>query len=327
MYRNNHWLYKVLADPDATESHWLRAAQLLHEKTIESKASNPGAFCAMLTGGFVAIALALSSCLFVRIGYDWGYDAIEAAFGQEHAADQGMIASFSLPSIIFPLLFGIYLAFAKRHFGGERRWLGLLFAVIAGEAIFFNVQFPDGHHPLVACATFLAVAEVAGICAFTLGHKLSRATAVFWRWNGGPIPKRLLVANLIYVLPAGLYGVLGLSDAVSLYLPYAVEVSAYAGLLGLVGMWCGWSMRSPRVSMTRAYLVVSPILVANALNVLANMASLFLDRMGIGADLGWRALASALLIALVSATAPFWGLTIAWYLRRKRTGASCVVAR
>jgi hypothetical protein len=71
--------------------------------------------------------------------------------------------------------------------------------------------------------------------------------------------------------------------------------------------------------------VLSPIFVCNALNVILNLLSLAFESVGMGADLGWRALLSAVLINCVAYLSMYVGLRIPKSMPGRAPGSRLVL--
>ncbi len=230
--------------------------------------------------------MTVSSVLLVRAGYDWGYKLVALLFQQTSALNQGIIANFSIAHVVFPVCVGILFAGRVRATHAFKlKWILLL--SIAGAAVWDSLVDDD----LFLRAAEVLLAAVCGLVAYALT-----------RWNRSR--NRISNLNLPELWNVPILGTLFISSAICAVsssdrlLP--VEICSYAGCILLISYLCRSRERSLWADLESALLVLSPIFVCNALNLVGNILSLGLDGFGAGADLGWRALLSALTINLVA---------------------------
>ncbi len=296
--------YRIVSDPFAPEEEWMAAALSLPQVVRIDARTSVLQEAKKISSYRHVTALAvmtISSVFLVRGGYDWGYKLVDLMVSQDHGVNQGIIANFSLAHIVFPVCFGILVAGRVR--GDHATKLKWILAVsIIGAAIWDSLIDDD----LFFRAAEILLAGASGVVAYLLT-----------RWNRA----RLRVSNLnlpeLWNLPV--LGTLIVSSAIVAFTSterlFALEVTAYAGAIGLVSYLSRSSVRSKRPDFENALLVLSPVFVCNALNVVLNLLSLVIDPFKLGADLGWRALLSAVLINCVSYAALYAGLRLPKQLR------------
>ncbi|MBI2809482.1 MAG: hypothetical protein HYX67_01435 [Candidatus Melainabacteria bacterium] len=289
--------YRIVSDPFAPEEEWMAAAlslpQVVKTETRTSILEQARKISSFRNVTALAI-MTISSVFLVRGGYDWGYKVVDLMFSQDRALNQGIIANFSIAHIVFPVCFGILIAGRVR--GNHVTKLKWILAVsVIGAAVWDSLVDDD----LFFRAGELAFAATSGVVAYLLT-----------RWNRA----RLRVSNLnlpeLWNLPV--LGTLIASSAIVAFTSterfFALELIAYTVAIGLISYLSRSSVRSKRPDFESALLVLSPIFVCNALNVILNLLSLAFDPVKMGADLGWRALLSAVLINCVAYAALYAGL-------------------
>jgi len=293
--------YRIVSDPFAPEEEWIAAALSLPaaaKNETQTRIRSSVLEQARKVSSFKTVtALAImtvSSVYLVRGGYDWGYKIVDLMFSQQAALNQGIIANFSIAHVVFPVCLGILIAGRVRgNHATKLKWI--LAVSIIGAAVWDSLVDDD----LFFRAAEIAVAAVSGVVAYTMT-----------RWNRA----RLRVSNLN--LPVlwnwQVLGTLTVSSTIVAFTStdrlFPVELIAYASSIGLISYLSRASMRCKRPEFESALLVLSPVFVCNALNVILNLISLGLDQFKLGADLGWRALLSAVLINCVAYLALYVGL-------------------
>ncbi|CAN5412105.1 hypothetical protein BH10CYA1_BH10CYA1_01600 [soil metagenome] len=302
--------YRIVSDPFAPEEEWIVAALSLPQVVKTESRTSILQQARKISSFRNATALAImtvSSVFLVRGGYDWGYKIVDLMFSQERALNQGMIANFSLAHLVFPVCFGILIAGRVR--GSHATKLKWILAVsVIGAAVWDSLVDDD----LFFRAAEIAFAGASGVVAYLLT-----------RWNRA----RLRVSNLnlpeLWNLPV--LGTLIASSTIVAFTStgrfFALELITYAGAISLIS-YLSRSVSSKRPDFESALLVLSPIFVCNALNVILNLLSMVIDPVKMGADLGWRALLSAVLINCVAYTALYAGLRFP-----KRLGRGEKIAR
>lgn len=289
--------YRIVSDPFAPEEEWLAAALSLPQvvridarTSVLQEARKISSFRNVTALAIMTVA----SVFLVRGGYDWGYAFVDMLVKQEHGVNQGIVANFSLAHLVFPVCFGILVAGRVR--GNHATKLKWILAVSMIGAVVWDSLVDDD---LFLRAAEVLLAGASGVVAYLLT-----------RWNRA----RLRVSNLnlpeLWNLPV-LGTLIGSSTIVAFTASeklYSVELITYAAAIGLISYLSRSPVRSKRPDFENALLVLSPIFVCNALNVGLNLLSLAFDPFHLGADLGWRALLSAVLINCVAYVSLFAGL-------------------
>ena len=230
--------------------------------------------------------MTVSSVLLVRAGYDWGYKLVALLFQQTSALNQGIIANFSIAHVVFPVCVGILFAGRVRATHAFKlKWILLL--SIAGAAVWDSLVDDD---------LFLRAAEVllAALCG-VVAYGLTRWNRSRNRISNLSLPELWNVPILGTLLASSAICAVSSSDRL-----FPLEICTYAAGILLISYLCRSRERSIWADLESALLVLSPIFVCNALNLVGNILSLGLDVFGVGAELGWRALLSALIINLVA---------------------------
>jgi hypothetical protein len=248
----------------------------------------------------LALTLSYVTCGFVMLGYDWGYDLIDAFFGQPSGANQGVMAIASLRFLIFPTTFGLSLSLLRSCLGGYRRWyLALAFVCLVSiPALMDTSTFGTlWRHYVDLIGT--AVAVIFAIAAFFAGNRILN------KFGSAVNPLIALSSSFVYLIPATLYIIMDWFGASIYDWNYKAEVAVYALLI--ISTACMAVYQSGKADL-RASLIVSmvatlPVLAANVLNIFSNILFSLMDLVHTGPDLGWRALLSSVLISLVYALA------------------------
>lgn len=291
--------YRIVSDPFAPEEEWMAAALSLPPVTRIDARTSVLQEAKKISSYRQVTALAvmtISSVFLVRGGYDWGYQFVDLLFKQDHGVHQGLIANFSLAHIVFPVCFGMLIAGRVR--GNHVTKLKWILAVTMISAAVWDSLIDDD---LFLRAAEILLAGASGVVAYLLT-----------RWNRA----RLRVSNLnlpeLWNLPV--LGTLIVSSAIVACTAtekfLALELFTYAGAIGLISYLSRSPVRSKRPDFENALLVLSPIFVCNALNVVLNLISLAGDQFNLGAELGWRALLSAVLINCVAFASLYVGLRL-----------------
>ncbi len=306
--------YRIVSDPFAPEEEWVEAAlslpvvkkpdtraSVLQKAKIVSNFRTVAALCIMTA----------SSILLVRGGYDWGYKLIDVMFGQARAFNQGIMANFSLAHAVFPICLGILVAGRVRG-KHSTKLLWIILGSTVGAALWDSLLANDMFYR----AGEIALAAFSGVVAYFMT-----------RWNRA----RLRVSNLnlpdLWNLP--ILGVLVASSVCMIFTSterlFSIELLVYALAIGSVSYLSRSSLRSKRPEFENALLVLSPIFVCNALNLLLNLLSIVFDPVGMGADLGWRALLSAVLINCVAYLSLYIGLRIPKSMPERLSGSRLIL--
>jgi hypothetical protein len=247
----------------------------------------------------------------IRGGYDWGYEFVELMFGQQRALSQGLMANFSIAHAVFPVCLGILIAGRVRG-KHSTKLLWILLGSVIGAAAWDSLVDND----LFFRWGEVALAAFSGVVAYFIT-----------RWNRARL--RVSSLNLPDLWNLRVLGTLAVSATVVAFSSdrlFPVELIAYASAIGLVSYFSRSTARSKRPEFENALLVLSPLFVCNALNVILNLISLALDAIGVGgADLGWRALLSAVLINCVAYLSLYVGLRIPKAMPERVRGSRLVL--
>ncbi|MBS1953592.1 MAG: hypothetical protein JST89_05390 [Cyanobacteria bacterium SZAS-4] len=289
--------YRIVSDPFAPEEEWMAAALSLPQvvridarTSVLQEAKKISSF-----RNVTALAImTVSSVFLVQGGYDWGYAFVDLLVKQDHGVSQGIVANFSLAHVVLPVCFGILIAGRTRgNHATKLKWILSVSMIVA--TVWDSLVDSD----LFLRALEVLLAGASGVVAYLLT-----------RWNRA----RLRVSNLtlpdLWNLPV--LSTLIASSAVVAYAAsenlHAFELIAYAAAIALISYLSRSPLRSRRPDFENALLVLSPIFVCNALNVALNLLSLAIEPFKIGAELGWRALFSAVLINCVAWASLYAGL-------------------
>lgn len=269
-------------------------------------------FSAALLSAFV---LSLAFCTFTQLGFDWGYFAVQAMFGQlpGESSNQGMTAIWAAPTIVFPLMFGMMLAFCRATIPGAYPWRSALALIVACETAVFMSDFDTGRLSHIAnlgkTIPFVAFSLLWGfVCFEGARHKLQsllRKDADIIRIDD---LRRAASSSLVYLVPSLVYGLLAACNFSGSGQSVALEIAVFGGLI-----FASCASAVPRVrhefavACALSYIPVMPVIMMGLANVGLNVFSLTLDVFHVGANLGWRALLSASLITGISMIAALAG--------------------
>jgi hypothetical protein len=303
--------FRIVSDPFACEEEWLAAAMLLptpvQPKTRISVLAKARKIAIAKTVTALSI-MSVSSVLLVRSGYDWGYQVVDLLFGQgesvykgevlfsqDSALNQGVMANFSIAHVVLPVCLGIL--FAGRVRAKHSVKLGWVIALTVAAAVLWDslISTSDDLHVRVL---EVLLAPICGVAAYGL----TRWNRSHWRISNLNLPE-------LWNLPV--LATLAVTAAICLFAQsenlFPLELCSYAGGIYLISYWCRTDSKSKWADLENTLLVLSPIFVCNVLNVVLNLISLALDSVKLGADLGWRALLSAVLINTVALAFLFLG--------------------
>lgn len=310
---------KLVADPFAEEKHWLPACEAMRTNLVPShveKLRFSGIFLVCLLAS-AAMSLLLTNV--VDFGYNWGYRLVEHFWGQPSGAHQGEVAIKSLAFVIEPLMFGLAYGAFKQHFGARSKLslclpvaLALIVTVAWEAPAHLNdpLDFPWARFAVdvtlsAAMAVFSVVAGLfAGQRLYSELKKRTRAAQLFF-------------AAALALLPLAVID----SEQREFFVP--VQIACYFGSIALRAGFAAYlaKARDKTAAFITAGFALFPLCLANFLNVGGNLVSMFLDTFGWGASLGWRALASAAALSVVSMCAIATGSTVGWILCRRLGGS------
>ncbi len=237
-----------------------------------------------------------ATCL-VSIGFDWGYELVQKYAGQPDSP-QGVVAAMALWFIVMPVAFSLAFTFLKDSWHGSWLWNLIPAVLITSFSIYDMVTLEATSQDLFQFTPWATAALLCSTLALLLGRKLYS-----WLAARTKVAAVLLPGFLVSV-PAGVF--LWVHDN---NFAWTLELSLYACALLLAGGIAAFAGRSRRLAQGAAFALATcmPLLLPALINLTANVLSLWLDTMGAGGQLGWRALLSAGLIALVSITATIIG--------------------
>jgi len=306
--------WHILADPFAAEEDWLAACNS-GSVPLARRAPAVG-LLTYLVGLLLGLGFAYGACAFVHLGYDLGYRLVELSAGQPspQAANQGWVAIMSMPALIFPSFLGLFLGLQKRRLGGSRRWYAALaLLVLATFALAFADQRSSDLKEAGGHLLCLLSAVCSAFACFAAGDKLYGEIAR--RLN----PARILLPALLYLIPSTIYALLSAAEILALPFSCAQEIALYILLLAVPTALASRLTRARTVGSALAVAAIGslPIQLANLFNVAGNLVSLSLDTVNLGANLGWRALLSAVIIILLSASATAAGAILGRCLVRQ----------
>ena len=256
----------------------------------------------------LAIAtMTVSMVLLVQAGYDFGFKVVEILFQQSRDCAQGVVAQFSLIHIVYPVMLGILFATRMRLRKALKiKWL--LFLSV-GSVIVYDSLLNSDIDFRVGAAVLTAVCALGSYAVASLNRFRFRISELQLPdlWNLPVLVSLLTCASICtYVSGERLR-----------FIP--VQILCYGTAFFLVTLLYKTKSNLGKANLQLSLLVLLPIIVCNALNIVLNIFSLVLDRFGLGADLSWRALVSAILINGVAFTGIALGAK--WPLRsRKRIG-------
>jgi hypothetical protein len=220
-----------------------------------------------------------------NLGMDWGYETVKHFVGQPKDDDNQFFGALFLTMLAAPAIYvAMAISILKGSFGGSWRWqLLLLPTAIVGyylpTCFPFRVADFEFVFPYVVAVTFAAICLSFGFDR--LYRELARRTNA----------KRLLATLFLATAPAAMPMFLcgnWLSDLHNALL----ELAVYCGLLFVSAFWAPLSIRAQRQSaaFSAVFFASFPVIIFNLTNVV--FATL--------CHLAWQALASTLLISLVT---------------------------
>lgn len=241
---------------------------------------------------------AFAGCSLTYIGYDFAYNMIESFAAQpyQQSMNQAIIALVSQPCLVFPIFLGFSLAYFRARSSGARRWNVALATIVTTEVTLWMVDLLNANAmQLLQNVGWLVAALVVAFGSHRIGLKLLRNEKAH---TGS-------AAALSYLFPAGILGALCCVDSMPGY-EHNLETYAYAALI-MIASFTAALLAKPatkKQAIAVALVAVAPILMVSVVNVAGNMLSLLLDTyFNAGANLGWRALASAMVILTLTVAA------------------------
>lgn len=306
---------KIVADPHVPESKWLPAAMLLCQSGITIDGERNKADVSRLPFLLLlALFAGYGAARWVSMGFDWGYYATKAL--QESGGffscltgndmSQGIAAAFAgvymLPLVCFGGFLGMIRAVFSKHV-----WISFLLPVIAIVVYGSIALFTDSSFDQVDML-WLTVGTGLAYLSYGTSWYLSRRFVVARSLL--PMIGTYSLVGAIFVFDLVLQSCGHDNQGIFALLTYPVKLVLYAAFLSLTAA-CGayFSLSNKRTGSTFAgSLSCFSVLLCCLGNWLFNMGSLFMDKLGWGANLGISALFSASIILLISVLSVFLGL-------------------
>lgn len=267
----------------------------------------------------ISIAIGISTigawCVasMVSLFFEWGYEAVKAVSGQPDSG-QAVMAGMSLWFGVMPFAFALIFGALKRHFNGGLLWNLLpLFAVVLGTTV--DLLADSDVDALLEMTPWVVLALGFAYGGFFAGQKIMRELS-------DEKSKQLVAAGIIACVPAGFL------VANSVALSYQMQIGLTAACILTAASFIGSNAQQNTLS-GRLNLVshaMLPILFPLAINVVVCMLSFFLDTFGLGADLGWRACASAATLLTFAGLNTIVGCFAGYCLRETKQGIDITIS-
>lgn len=262
----------------------------------------------------LALASLWSMVMIVHLGLDWGYYFIDTLSKQPHSP-QGEYAFLALqyliPCIVFGQIYGCLWSKFK-----SQLWLKIL-------PLVFVTALPFIWGSIFVCEFrlkelgWLGSGAIAGIAAFILASKVYQD---FSQLIGNATTKYIIKLGILYsslslLLSAGMEVI----EPILLY-NWLVESLWYVVFIAGISLWFVRQVKCKewRMCVFAAGFATCPLILCVILNVAATLISLILDQFHIGAGIGWRALASASAIALVTFLSLVAGTKLGCFLNNRK---------
>jgi hypothetical protein len=283
------------SQPNGSTVRWLGSMMLPSVRLV----------AALVAAGAVAVAGHQA----VSLGYDWGYYLVEKLFGKSQDAVQGLEAIYSLAFCIAPLFFGCAFGCLREAWSGSVRWN--IAAVVSNIVCLFLMLGPPQALDESNLEEFvwLAFAVPSVLGGLWIGRRIYSTLRT--RVKIHPVLAGTSVGLMILAIAGGWSTEAGH--------PWDLEMLIYGGIVTLVGASAAVCARArdKTAGVILAMIAVLPILLANLLNVSANIICLGLNAFGWGPDLGWRALLSATLISTVALASCVLGGSLGFWFRKR----------
>lgn len=239
---------------------------------------------------FLAGMAAWCATALTSIGFDWGYELVGKVAGQPDSP-QGVVAAMALWFVVMPTAFSLAFACLKTAWRGSWLWNLIPALMITSFSIYDMVTLEATAEDLLSFTPWAGSALVVSTASLLLGSKIYQWLSA--RTNAAPV----ILPGFLVCLPAGV-----LLWAHDNNFAWTLELVCYATALLLAGFAAAFAGKTTRFSYGAAFALIStlPLILPCLLNVGGNVISLALDSLGAGAQLGWRALFSAAIIAIVS---------------------------
>lgn len=270
------------------------------------------AFAAFLIAVPLSFFSAVVASTFMNLAFDWGYALVDYFFGQpsQQAQNQGWLVILGTPAVVIPMFFGSFAAFFKTVLYSSYPWRPAIIVCLTIGAC--CLMLPDtlqslSRENVVAFVSMLFTACLTALLSFRL------TCAAFGKLSGlcGIRTKDLIessYASVIWLVPVGLHFLLSELDVIQKTPDFRLEAVAYGFFIFVASAMAVRKVRHTfPIAATLSALPLGLFVVMSLLNVVMTGVSLGLDSFGIGLQLGWRALLSATLIAIVTVGATVGG--------------------
>jgi hypothetical protein len=256
--------------------------------------------------------LALIHMAIVQSGYDCGYALVEKIWGQAEEIEQGLWAFMSLGVVVLPGAFGLAYGACCAHVGGtSKAWTRtpyiLVTTIFAGLTMLIcSGSQPDGS----GCLWGILFESALSVICISMGVRLGR-------WAYSNLKTRVQAAKMFLWSLAGLLP-FAIMNLVHGYMPLPGEIAGYFLSISAGSCIAAYLAKSKdrTAGIIAAIFAMLPIILANFLNLSSNILSCTLD------SLEWRALASAVILNIVSLSAIGAGGAIAVVIRKKQLSCS-----
>lgn len=232
--------------------------------------------------------LGWSSASIVGMGFDAGYQLVTNAYGHTQA-QQGVIAAMALWFAVLPLSCSFIFGWCKTTMKGSIIWNTVPAIGVTGLASIAFLADLDAQS-VMEFAPWITFALIFAYCAHFAGQKLARRSED---------KAHFLLISMCAFLPAGYCVYTGMT------IEPMIELVVFCGSLMVAAFVC--VKHADTLLLTSALristVVLIPVLIPLVFNVAANILSLYFDLFGLGANLGWRALASAQMLLIATALA------------------------
>lgn len=250
----------------------------------------------------------------IQVGYDWGYHLVERFAGQVYESNQGWGAIYSSLFFAMPMFFGFAFGCFQRAWNVTRRVRTASFTLALAAILSW-------------CGCLMLGSDdfsvVAKLC-WTLPSILFGAFGLWLGFHYYRELRRRVHLRTLLIFGIGCLMIVGSPKLFQADVPYIAELFLCTTALFATGAGVSYFARPRHRSgaVLMSFASMFPILIANILNIVGNLLCLSLDCFGVGPHLGWRALASALFINILTFGAATYGGLFGFKLLQKRQNAS-----
>lgn len=233
--------------------------------------------------GATALSTVAGWCVTAMVSFcfDWGYETVKQLCGQPESL-QGVIAAMSLWFLVLPFSFSLTFGYLKQAFNGARYWSLLPGIAVAGCAV-VDFLIDADWSAVIEMTPWVAVAIAFAYAGYFTGQRVMKSLKT-------QSDRRLIAAGLAACAPAGLLMLL------SVNLNYKLEIALTIATLLSATTFVAARTREDKLSerLHMVVLAMLPIIFPLTINLFGTNISAFLDTFSCGADIGWRAVVSAL---------------------------------